>query len=150
MRLITEIPNRVIQQFAIDCAYRVLHIFEKECPNDKRPRQALEAATTYLKFPTQQNLDKLAAVQAAAWAARIAAWPAQAARNAAQDAAQAARIAAQAAQDAAQDAAQATRIAAWAARNAAQAARIAAWATQAAERKWQTRHLLNLIKKEVK
>ena len=48
MRLIREIPNRVLRQFAIDCAYRVLHIFEEHYPKDKRPRQALEAVKAYL------------------------------------------------------------------------------------------------------
>jgi len=124
MRLVREIPYRVIQEFAINCAWRVLHIFEKEYPKDKRPRQALEAAKTYLKFPTEENLQKLNA----AWdAARDAAW------------------------DAARDAARAAAWdAAWAAASAAAraAARDAAWAAaRAAEIKWQNRHLLNLIRK---
>ena len=96
MRIVKEIPNKVIQQFAIDCAWRVLHIFEERYPGDKRPRQAIEAARAYLKFPTQENLATLAATgTAAGTAARAAAW------GAAGD----------------------------------------------AERKWQNRHLLNLIKK---
>ena len=44
MRLTREIPKKVIQQFAIDCAYHVLHFFEDKYPDDKRPRQTLEAA----------------------------------------------------------------------------------------------------------
>jgi len=81
MRLVREIPNKVIQEFAIDCAWRVLHIFEREYPTDKRPRQTLEAAKAYLKFPTGENLEKLnaasAAARAAAWdAAWDAAWAA--------------------------------------------------------------------------
>ena len=124
MRIVKEIPNKVIQQFAIDCAWRVLHIFEERYPDDKRPRQAIEAAKAYLKFPTQE---KLAIMDAARAAARDAAWDAAraAARAAARDAARAA----------ARDAARA-------------AARDAAWgAAGDAERKWQNRHLLNLIKK---
>jgi hypothetical protein len=101
MRLVNEIPNRVIEQFAIDCAWRILPIFEQEYPNDKRPRLAIKAARQYLKFPTQENLDKLTAARAAAGDA------------------------------------------------AGAAARAAAWAAaRAAETKWQTRHLLNLIRKE--
>jgi hypothetical protein len=124
MRLVKEIPNRVIQEFAIDCAWRVLRIFEKKYPDDKRPRKALEAARTYLKFPTKENLEKLnAARDAAGAAAGAAAWAA--ARAAAGDAARAAAGAA-------------ARAAAWA----------AAWAAaRDAEIKWQNRHLLNLIRK---
>ena len=33
-------------QFAIECAEKVLPIFEKQFPNDKRPRKAIEAAKT--------------------------------------------------------------------------------------------------------
>ena len=85
MRIVKEIPNKVIQQFAIDCAWRVLHIFEEGYPDDKRPRQALEAVRAYLKFPTQENLDKLTAACDAARAAAC-----DAARAAASDAARAA------------------------------------------------------------
>ena len=66
MRIVKEIPNKVIQQFAIDCAWRVLHIFEERYPDDKRPRQAIEAARAYLKFPTQENLAITAAARDAA------------------------------------------------------------------------------------
>ena len=34
--------SRLLREFACDCAERVLPIFEKEYPNDKRPRQAIE------------------------------------------------------------------------------------------------------------
>ena len=116
MRLVREIPKKVLQQFAIDCAWRVLHIFEEKYPDDKRPRQAIEAARAYLQNPCEEN-------RAAADAA---------------DAADAARAA-----DAAAYATRAADAAAYAAR-AADAAR----AAYAAERKWQNKHLLNLIKKE--
>ena len=141
MRIVKEIPNKVIQQFAIDCAWRVLHIFEERYPDDKRPRQAIEAARAYLKFPTQENLAITAAAWAAAWdaasaAARDAAWVATSA--AAWDAASAA------ARDAASAAARAAASAA--ARTAASAA--ARGIASAAERKWQNRHLQNLIRNE--
>ena len=82
MRLVREIPTKVIRQFAIDCAWRVLHIFEEKYPDDKRPRKALEAAQVYLNNPTKVNKDKLAAARAA-WAAGDAAWAAGAAARAA-------------------------------------------------------------------
>ena len=40
---------------AIQCAEKVLFMFEKEYPNDKRPRQAIEAAKKYLEDPTEEN-----------------------------------------------------------------------------------------------
>ena len=114
MRIVKEISINVIKQFAIDCAYHTLHIFEDKYPEDKRPRKAIEAAKTYLKYPTQENLDKL---NSASDAARVAVWDAV--------------------WDAAWDAA---RVAVW------DAAGDAAWD---AENKWQNRHLLSLIKKEL-
>ena len=141
MRLMREIPKKVIQQFAIDCAYHVLQILEDEYPDDKRPRQALRAAKAYLKSPTEENLERLNAAWAVAYtadAARAAAW--DAARAAAWAAAWAATRAAAWA---------ATRDAAWAAAwDAARAAADAADAAKGAEIKWQNRHLLNLIRKE--
>jgi len=44
MRLIKEIPKSVIIQYAVDCAERVLHIYEDKYPGDYRPRKAIEAA----------------------------------------------------------------------------------------------------------
>lgn len=41
--------GKVIRRtFAIDCALRALPIFESKYPNDKRPRNAIEAAQLYL------------------------------------------------------------------------------------------------------
>ena len=160
MRIVKEIPNKVIQRFAIDCAWRVLHKFEEKYPDDKRPRQAIEAARAYLKSPTEENLAAeaaWAAARAAAWDAAEAAWDAAeaawaAAGGAAWDAAEGAWDAAEAAWAAAGGAAGG---AAWAAARAA--ARAAAWdaaggagwaAGWDAELKWQNRHLQNLIRKE--
>ena len=42
-------------ELAIFAAEEVLHIFEKKYPNDKRPREAIEAAKAYLKDPTDKN-----------------------------------------------------------------------------------------------
>jgi len=70
---------------AIFAAELVIDIFEKKYPNDKRPREAIEAAKRVLKNDTKEN-------RAAAGAARVAADAADAARVAAG----AARVAARA------------------------------------------------------
>ena len=54
-------------ELAIYAAELVIDIYEKQYPDDDRPRKAIEAAKTYLKSPTDKNR------QAAAWAARAAA-----------------------------------------------------------------------------
>jgi len=73
-------------RLAIFSANLVLNNFEKEFPNDKRPRQAIKAARFYLKAK-----DKKQAASAAS-AARSAAW--SAAESAAESARSAARSAA--------------------------------------------------------
>ena len=40
---------------AIQCAEKVLFIFEEKYPDDKRPRKALDAAKAYLANPTKEN-----------------------------------------------------------------------------------------------
>ncbi len=55
---------------SIFAAELVIENFEKVYPNDKRPRQAIEAAKRYLKNPTEKNKT---AAEAAAWSARSAA-----------------------------------------------------------------------------
>jgi len=110
--------ERAARLFACECAEDVLPIFERENPDDKSPREAIEVARKFANGEaTEEQLD----------AARAAAW--DAARDAAWDAARAAARAA--AWDAARDAAwAAARDAAWAAARAAawDAARDAAWA----------------------
>ena len=39
--------ERELRLFAADCAEHVLYIFERECPNDDRPRQAIQAARDF-------------------------------------------------------------------------------------------------------
>jgi len=60
--------KRIARLFACDCAERVLPIFEKEYPDDKRPREAIEVSRRYANGKaTEKEL-------AAAWAAaRVAA-----------------------------------------------------------------------------
>ncbi len=62
---------------AIFSAKLCLNNFEKEYPDDLRPRQAIEAAVKYLKNPTKKNKDAAwSAESAAESAARSAAWSA--------------------------------------------------------------------------
>ncbi|WP_299830712.1 putative immunity protein [uncultured Roseobacter sp.] len=113
--------QRICSLFAADCAERVLPIFLKVRPDDKRPADAIAVA----RNPNATDEERAAAA-AAAWAAAAAA-----ARAA--DAADAAYAAAWAAADAADAADAAAAAAAWAAAwAAARAARDAARAAQKA------------------
>ena len=85
-------------EYAIIQAESVLHIFEKELPDDKRPRQAIEAARKWWREPSEANQ------AAAANAAAAAAYAAYAADAAACYAASAARATSYAAANAAADA----------------------------------------------
>jgi hypothetical protein len=110
--------DRLARLFACDCAEAVLHIYDKDYPDDNRPREAVRVARAFAEG--KATGDELAAAMDAARAAAR-----DAARDAAWDAAWAAAWAA--ARDAAWDAARdAARDAAWAAAWAA--ARAAAWA----------------------
>jgi len=42
-------------KWAVSCAKHVLHIFEEQYPNDKRPRKAIEAASNWIKDPSEKN-----------------------------------------------------------------------------------------------
>ena len=133
MRLVKEIPIMVIHQWAVDCAYRVLSVYEEKYPGEMSPRLALEARQAWIDNPCPETAAANAATNDAAWdvgsAARDAAW--DAAWAAARDAASAA------ARDAIRDAA-------WIAASAT--ARATAWAVaRDAEEKWQREHLQELI-----
>ena len=65
-------------RLAIYSAEQVLHIFEKEYPNDNRPRKAIVSAKKWLKNPTEKN--RVAAVAYAYAAARAVAYAYAAAR----------------------------------------------------------------------
>ena len=81
LRAIIEDANKAIRLFACDCAEQVLPIFEKKCPDDNRPRQAIEVSR---KFANREvATEELRAAWAAARAARDAAWAADAAGDAA-------------------------------------------------------------------
>ena len=68
-------------QYAIFAAEQVIDIYEGKYPNDKRPRNAIEAAKAYLKNPSKET-------KADAYASAAAdAYPAYAAASYADDAA---------------------------------------------------------------
>ena len=86
-------------QYAVFAAEQVIGIYEKKYPDDKRPRQAIEAAKKCIDNPSEEN--KKAAYAAAYAAAAAAAATADAAAAAAAAYAAAAAAAAVAAVDAA-------------------------------------------------
>lgn len=67
--------------FAIFAAEQAIGIYEKEYPNDERPRNAIEAAKKYSENPTKENQD--AASYAAAHASSCASYAAYSASYAA-------------------------------------------------------------------
>jgi len=111
------------QHLAIKIAEVVLPIFEEQYLEDSRPRKAIEAARLYLAG--EIGIEELKAAEAAARAARDAAWDAAraaagaAARDAWDAASAAAGAAARDAWDAASAAARAAGTAYWAAASAA-------------------------------
>ena len=88
--------------YAVFAAEQVIDIYEKKYPNNKKPREAIEAAKKCIENPTEENKKAYAAAAArgaaadAAYAAAAAAYAADAA--AAADAAYAAAAAADARQ----------------------------------------------------
>ena len=83
-----EGKDKDIRLFAADCAESVLHIFEKEHPNDDRPRKVIRAARDYANgFISSQELKAARDAAEAAWAAagdaEDAAWAAAGAARAA-------------------------------------------------------------------
>jgi hypothetical protein len=121
-------------QYAVHAAEQVIGIYEKQYPDDNRPRQAIEATKKCIDDPSEENKR---AAEAAAWAAGAAeaaeaAWAAAWAAGAV-EAAGAAAGAAEAAAEAAWAAGAAARAVEAAAR-AVEAAGAAAWAAGAAAR----------------
>ena len=143
MRLVKELPIKpILVEFAIKCAKRCLKNFEKQYPDDDRPRKAIIAAQNWIKHPSEE-IKK--AAESAAWSAesaesaRSAAWSAESARSAARSA----------------RSARSAESAAWSAESARSAARSAesAWSAaesaELAEKKWQERCLKKIIKMKV-
>ena len=112
--IVRKMTHKQQIRYAIFAAEQVLYLYEEKYPDDKRPRQAIEAAKAVLK----KNNVKTREAARAAWAAveEATAWAAEAAARAALTAAEAAVEAA---------ALTAAR-AAWAADEAAEAAARAA------------------------
>jgi hypothetical protein len=163
-RLVSQVGTLtqiIAVQWAAECAKRVLRHYEDRYPEDKRPREAIQAALKWTKDPTEANhaaagggvaaaanaanaantYAAYAAVGAAAYAANAAAYAAYAAYAAATNAADAA--AAYGADAAATNAADAA-YAAYAYADAADAAADAA-AAREKEREWQSDRLLKLL-----
>ena len=126
----------ILVKFAIACANRVLIHYEKQYPNDNRPRKAIAAAQNYLLHPNQKSA--AAAAAAADTAARSAA--AHTAAYFAADAAAAAATTTTAAHTAAHAAHAAAAHTAAAAYFSADIA--------AAEHNWQTAKLKELLEGE--
>ncbi|MFN8418980.1 MAG: hypothetical protein U0528_07020 [Anaerolineae bacterium] len=48
MALMEKTDHRTLMRWALDCAERVMPYFEQHYPDDKRPRQAIEAGETWI------------------------------------------------------------------------------------------------------
>ena len=79
IRRVVTWNERTARLFACDCAEHVLPIFEKQCPKDTMPREAIAVARRYAdgKATAEELAAARAAARAAAWAAAWdAAWDA--------------------------------------------------------------------------
>ncbi len=56
--------QKLLAIWAADCAEHVLQFFEKECPNDKRPRKAIEAARAWTRGEISVGQARKAALDA--------------------------------------------------------------------------------------
>ena len=65
LRIVIEPAEREIRLFFCDCAERVLPIFEREYPHDKRPREVLETSRRFALG--QATRQKLTVAEAVAW-----------------------------------------------------------------------------------
>ena len=63
-------PNKV--RYAIFAAEKVIHLFEKKYPDDKRPRKAIKAAKAWLDNPTAASEASAAYASSASYAASAA------------------------------------------------------------------------------
>jgi hypothetical protein len=55
--LVRVLPHAKQIRYAIFAAEMVLDVFERAYPNDKRPREAIDAAKKYVKRPTKKKKD---------------------------------------------------------------------------------------------
>lgn len=68
-----------IAKLAIEPAESVLHIFEREYPNDNRPRRVIEAAKRYFEEPSEENANiaaNIAATDTGQYIVKYVAWAA--------------------------------------------------------------------------
>ena len=135
LRCTIEESENISIEFACRCAEHVLHFFEDKYPNDRRPRQAIEAARNCI---TNKSLAAVSAASAAS-AARSAAYAAVSAVSATWSAARSAVSAARSAVSAARSA----EYAAYAAYAAVSA--VSAVSAESAEIQWQTEEFLKLL-----
>jgi len=129
LRIAVEPIDKEARLFACDCAERVISIFEREYPNDNKPRNAIEVARKFANGEATHEELKVAwttARLAASSAARSTTMASSAARSAVEAAARSAVEAA-------------LKSAAW------------AWdAVGAGEEEWQQKRFLQLLNNESK
>ena len=65
------LPDNILHRFAIECAYSTLDNFEKEFPNDSRPRKAIEAKQAWLDGEISD--EELREAYSATWSASYSA-----------------------------------------------------------------------------
>ena len=120
------IDKKTLHKLSVKFAYESLPLFEKEYPNDSRPRKAIEAKEAWIKGEiSDEELEARSAAAWSAWSARSAAWSASSAARSASSAA-------------------AWSAAAWSARSAA-AWSAAARSASSAERKKQVINILKVL-----
>lgn len=56
--------HRIIAMWAADCAERVLHLFEEKHPEDKKPREAIEAGRAWIRGEKKVGEVRKAAIAA--------------------------------------------------------------------------------------
>lgn len=88
-KLIEKQKHRTLVMWVFDCAPRILEIFEKEFPEDKRPKNALESAKKWAKGEIKMPVARkdIIAAHEAARAAENYPWAQAAARGVAHAAA---------------------------------------------------------------
>ena len=142
------IKDRDLHELAIECAYSTLDNFEKEYPNDLRPRKAIEAKQAWLDGEISD--EELKEAQSASHSASRSAshsvsWSARSAQSAANSAANSAS------HSASRSASNSAYYASWSAsRSAANSAYCSAsysalYSTYAEELKWQINKTLELL-----
>jgi len=147
LRRVGRVTPELCVTFAVACAERVLPIFERNHPEDSRPRKAMDAAKAWLANPDSAGVAK--AAELAAHEASEAAYRAYAEASYEGTPASYAATPASYAATPASYAANATAYAACAASYAANAAWYAACATNAAtpEKAWQNETFFGLLTK---